>query len=144
MQHAVTLEPTILVIFGGGGDLAWRKLIPALYNLHLDKLLPERFAIVGVARRKVDDEAFRRRLREGVDLFSRRRPAEEASWNQFSAHVSYLSDDFSDPASGPALSQRPRRTCSASVSAVTAGRTASWWRSRLAGTWRLPWRWTGS
>ena len=73
MQHAVPLEPTILVIFGAGGDLAWRKLIPALYNLHLDKLLPERLAIVGMARKQMDDEAFRRRLREGVDLFSRRR-----------------------------------------------------------------------
>jgi len=106
VQHSVPLEPTILVIFGAGGDLAWRKLIPALYNLHLDRLLPERFAIVGVARKQVDDEAFRTRLREGVDLFSRRRPAEEESWNRFSADVSYLSDDFSDPASGPMLGRR--------------------------------------
>jgi glucose-6-phosphate 1-dehydrogenase len=106
MPQAMPLEPTILVIFGAGGDLAWRKLIPALYNLHLDKLLPEQFAIVGVARRQMDDEAFRRRLREGVDLFSRRRPAEEDSWNRFSTHVSYLSDDFSNPASGPVLSRR--------------------------------------
>ncbi|GFE60044.1 glucose-6-phosphate dehydrogenase [Geobacter sp. AOG2] len=106
MPHAAPLEPTILVIFGAGGDLTWRKLIPALYNLYLDRLLPERFAIVGVARKHLDDGAFRRRLREGVDLFSRRGPADEVDWDRFSAHVAYLSDDLNDPASGPALSQR--------------------------------------
>ena len=40
---ASSVEPTILVIFGGMGDLTWRKLAPALYNLLLDKQLPERF-----------------------------------------------------------------------------------------------------
>ncbi|MGH9808566.1 MAG: glucose-6-phosphate dehydrogenase, partial [Terriglobia bacterium] len=43
-----TPEPCTLVIFGGAGDLAHRKLLPALYNLHLDGLLPPRFAVVGV------------------------------------------------------------------------------------------------
>ena len=106
MPHTMPLEPTVLVIFGGGGDLAWRKLIPALFNLHLDNLLPERVAIIGVARKQLDDEAFRHRLREGVDLYSRRRPTDEEAWNRFAARVSYLSDDFTDPASGPALSLR--------------------------------------
>jgi len=104
MPHTVPLEATVLVIFGGGGDLAWRKLIPALFNLHLDNLLPERFAIVGVARKPLDDTIFRSRLREGVDRFSRRRPADDEEWERFAARVSYLSDDFTDPASGPALS----------------------------------------
>jgi glucose-6-phosphate 1-dehydrogenase len=106
MPHTVPLEPTVLVIFGGGGDLAWRKLIPALFNLHLDHLLPERFAIIGVSRKQMDDEAFRQHLREGVDLFSRRRPADEDAWNRFAGRVTYLSDDFTDPASGPALGLR--------------------------------------
>ncbi len=119
----------------------------------------------------MDDEAFRLRLREGVDLFSRRRPADEESWNRFSAYVSYLSDDFSDPDSGPVLSQRLEelerawgvranrvfylaippdmmeaagRTCSDSASAVTAGGTAWWWKNPSAGTWRPQWRWTVS
>ncbi len=99
-------DPTVLVIFGGGGDLAWRKLIPALFNLHLDNLLPEQFAIVGVARKERDDASFRQHLREGVELFSRRKPADGDAWDRFASHVSYLPDDFSDPASGPALSQR--------------------------------------
>jgi glucose-6-phosphate 1-dehydrogenase len=105
-QHTVPLEPTVLVIFGGGGDLAWRKLIPALFNLHLDKLLPERFAIVAVARKERDDAEFRQHLLEGVERFSRRKPADSESWERFAAQVSYLSDDINDPESGPALSQR--------------------------------------
>ena len=106
MPHTMSLEPTVLVIFGGGGDLAWRKLIPALFNLHLDNLLPERLAIVAVARKERGDAAFRQHLREGVERFSRRKPTDEESWNRFAARVTYLSDDFSDPASGPALSLR--------------------------------------
>ena len=68
MPQTATLAPTIVVIFGGGGDLTQRKLIPALYNLRLDRQLPERFAIVGVARRQMDNESFRQRLRQGVAL----------------------------------------------------------------------------
>ncbi|HEY6838356.1 MAG TPA: glucose-6-phosphate dehydrogenase [Geobacteraceae bacterium] len=100
------LPATVMVIFGAGGDLAWRKLVPALYNLFLDGRLPERFAIVGVARSTVGDEAFRSRLREGVDDFSRRGQAEEASWNTFVAAVSYLCGDLTDPAFGALLGSR--------------------------------------
>ena len=46
-----------IVIFGGNGDLAHRKLLPALYNLHVDALLPPRTAIVGVGRKEMTDEA---------------------------------------------------------------------------------------
>ncbi|MDD2541738.1 MAG: glucose-6-phosphate dehydrogenase, partial [Desulfuromonadaceae bacterium] len=99
-------DSTVLVIFGGGGDLAWRKLVPALFNLHLDKLLPQQFAIVGIARKQRTDTEFRQHLREGVDLFSRRKPANEENWNRFADHVSYLSDDITDSASGPALSRK--------------------------------------
>lgn len=106
MPTAMSHEPTVLVIFGGGGDLAWRKLIPALFNLHLDNPLPGHFAIVGVGRKPLDDAGFRNHLRAGVDLFSRRKPANEESWNRFAEHVSYVSDDFSTPASGPALSRK--------------------------------------
>jgi glucose-6-phosphate 1-dehydrogenase len=92
------LEPTVMVIFGGGGDLARRKLIPALYNLFLDRRLPERFAIVGVARERLDDEAFRGRLRDGVDRFSRRGPTDEAQWQEFAGRLTYYAGDFTDPA----------------------------------------------
>src|SRR5690242_13095393 len=67
--HAV--EPATFVIFGGSGDLAHRKLLPALYNLHVDGLLPPRVAIVGVGRSVMTDEAFREFAKDGVQHFSR-------------------------------------------------------------------------
>ena len=55
-------ENLILVIFGASGDLTRRKLIPALYSLEIQNLLPERFAVVGVSRTEMTDEKFRERL----------------------------------------------------------------------------------
>jgi glucose-6-phosphate 1-dehydrogenase len=100
------LEPTIIVIFGASGDLARRKLVPAIYNLLLDHHLPERCAIIGVARKPLDDETFRKRVRDGVDQFSRRGTAEDVVWRRFADFISYVSEDLGDPASGSALSQR--------------------------------------
>ena len=59
MTHAAeNIEPTIIVIFGAGGDLTWRKLIPALYNLYLDQWMPEHFAVIGVDRKDMSEEEF--------------------------------------------------------------------------------------
>jgi glucose-6-phosphate 1-dehydrogenase len=106
MPLKTELDPTVMVIFGAGGDLAWRKLVPALYNLYLDHHLPDRFAIVGVARKQLDNEAFRRRLKEGVDLFSRRGKADEQSWLDFAAALHYVAEDISDQNAGAELSRR--------------------------------------
>ena len=92
------MEPAILVIFGAGGDLTWRKLIPAMYNLHLDQWLPEQFAIIGVDRKDMSIEDYRKHLRDGVNKFSRRGNTEGKSWDAFNQHLtSYLCADFSDP-----------------------------------------------
>ncbi|HTG80493.1 MAG TPA: glucose-6-phosphate dehydrogenase [Geobacteraceae bacterium] len=99
-------EPVVVVIFGAGGDLTWRKLVPALYNLFLDQRLPERFAVVGVARKEIDDEQFRQRLRSGVDLFSRRGRAIEESWNEFASRLTYFAGDFTAAETGAALGER--------------------------------------
>ena len=53
MKNHVEVEPSALVIFGAGGDLTWRKLVPALYNLFLEGLLPERFALIGLDRKEM-------------------------------------------------------------------------------------------
>ena len=99
-------EPVVMVIFGAGGDLAWRKLVPALYNLFLDRRLPGRFAIVGMARKERSDDDFRRRLREGVDLFSRRGRVDEQTWGEFASRLSYAEGDFTAPGSGALLGRR--------------------------------------
>src|SRR2546423_12577514 len=70
----IVTQPVTLVIFGGGGDLAHRKLLPALYNLYVDGLLPPRFAVVGVGRSAQTDDAYREFAKDGVAHFSRRPP----------------------------------------------------------------------
>jgi len=87
--------PTLLVIFGAAGDLTWRKLVPALYNLYLDDWLPEQFAIVGVDRKEMEQDEFCKHLKQGVDKFSRRGKTDSKTWDAFSEHIcTYLPADF--------------------------------------------------
>lgn len=88
--------PTVVVIFGAGGDLTWRKLVPALYNLWRDEWLTRHLAIIGVDRREIKDEVYRKHLREGVDKFSRQTVTNEAKWDKFINRVSYITGDFGD------------------------------------------------
>ncbi|QHV95012.1 glucose-6-phosphate dehydrogenase [Spirosoma endbachense] len=92
---------TVLFIFGGSGDLNLRKLTPALYNLFIDKYLPEHFSVVGIGRSKYTDESFRERLLEGVNEFSRRK---DGPWNEFAPSISYLQMDGGDAAAYSAIS----------------------------------------
>src|SRR5215213_7742344 len=70
------VPPTTLTIFGATGDLARRKLLPAIYNLAHEGSLPERFNLVGVSRRDQSDDDFRAFARESIGQFSRREPDE--------------------------------------------------------------------
>ncbi len=96
-------RPTILTIFGGAGDLAWRKLVPALFDLSCDRSLPDAFAIIAVDRGRLDDARLRRRLHEGVRKYSRRGPVEPAAWHAFARRIRYLDGDFTKPATYAAL-----------------------------------------
>src|ERR671933_2695805 len=66
-----TPDPCALVIFGASGDLTKRKLFPALYSLALRRLLPDHFAVVGVARTEESDDDFRERMKSAVQEFGR-------------------------------------------------------------------------
>jgi glucose-6-phosphate 1-dehydrogenase len=68
------IHPTTLVIFGATGDLAKRKLLPAIYNLSHEGALPERFNLIGISRGDQTDEEFREIARESIEQFSRRPP----------------------------------------------------------------------
>lgn len=98
-------EPTVLVIFGAGGDLTWRKLIPALYNLYLDHWLPEKFSVIGLDRKEMSNDAFRNQLKDGVDKFSRRGEIDDNKWDEFASHLNFVTADFSDSKSYEALSR---------------------------------------
>ena len=62
--------PTIFVIFGGTGDLTWRKLMPSLFDLHRNRRMPRQFAIMAVGRSAFSDVKLRQRFLEGVKRFS--------------------------------------------------------------------------
>ncbi len=96
MNNQKRSEPTIVVIFGASGDLTSRKLLPALYNLNLDKLLTDRLAVIGVDRIAKSDEEFRKLMRQGVDKFSRRGKAEDGPWDTFAQDLHTLAGDFSE------------------------------------------------
>src|SRR5581483_7497326 len=90
-----TPDPCALVIFGASGDLAHRKLMPALYALMVRRLLPQRFAIVGVARTEADDDAFRSDMKEAVQKYARDEFREDV-WNELAEGMRYVSTDFAD------------------------------------------------
>jgi glucose-6-phosphate 1-dehydrogenase len=89
-------DPSAIVIFGAGGDLTNRKLIPALFNLFLDNWLPESVAIRGLDRREMSDEEFRKHLREGVGRYSRRTDFEEKTWEEFAGKLTYQKSDLTE------------------------------------------------
>src|SRR5215204_2915679 len=93
--------PQTLVVFGASGDLARRKLLPALYDLAYEGLMPERYAIVGSGGSRLGDADFRERARGAVEEFSRHR-LDEGRWEAFAQGLSYVSAPLDDPdAFGP-------------------------------------------
>src|SRR4051794_40208170 len=100
------VPPCALVIFGANGDLAKRKLIPALYRLAYDRRLPPGFAIVGNSRTKMSDQEFREKMREGLHEFLEDTPLDERLWADFSDRLFYCAGDLHDPELYSALSRQ--------------------------------------
>ena len=96
-------DPNQFVIFGGGGDLTWRKLVPALFDLSQDRSMPADFSIIAVDRVAMSDEKLRQRLHAGVSQFSRFGKPKPAAWNQFARHIQYQQGDFKKPQTYSAL-----------------------------------------
>src|SRR5436190_22343787 len=92
-----TPEPATMVIFGATGDLTHRKLVPALYNLQRERLLPPGFSVVGFARRDWTDQFFRDSLEKDAREFSRS-SLQDTLWNSFAEGISYVPAAFDDPA----------------------------------------------
>lgn len=85
----VSAHEAVYFIFGATGDLARRKLFPALYSLYREGKLGEKFAVMGLARRPRTDEQFRDDLHESIQEFCRYKPQEAESWKAFAEHFSY-------------------------------------------------------
>ncbi|MGD0524201.1 MAG: glucose-6-phosphate dehydrogenase [Polyangiaceae bacterium] len=93
-----TPAPCVFVIFGASGDLARRKLLPALYNLAVSRLLPPGMSIVGFALTEESEAEFRRTMHDGVAAFSRRKPIDETVWSDFESRLHYIAGKFEDQA----------------------------------------------
>src|SRR3954452_19867816 len=90
------VHPTTLVIFGATGDLAHRKLLPAIYNLAHEGALPERFNLIGLSRGDIGDDGFREQAREAIQSFSRR-PPDDKVLSSLVDRMRYVSASFDDP-----------------------------------------------
>ena len=77
----------ILVIFGASGDLTHRKLIPAVYDLFRQNLLPEKFAILGVSRTEISDEKFRVKMKGGIKIFANFKEDDDKLVDNFLQHL---------------------------------------------------------
>src|SRR5258706_1120974 len=99
-------DASCLVIFGASGDLTQRKLIPGLYWVAHEGLLPAGQTIIGYARPDFTDDAFRMAMREACDKHARVQPVDDAVWDNFAKGLFYVRGDFSEPEGFLRLNQR--------------------------------------
>jgi glucose-6-phosphate 1-dehydrogenase len=92
-----TASPCVVVIFGASGDLTKRKLVPALYRLSQERLVPGEFAVVGISRTPLSHDDFRERMRDAVATFSESKSLDPELWKNFAQGIYYLSGDIGNP-----------------------------------------------
>jgi glucose-6-phosphate 1-dehydrogenase len=97
--------PTVIVIFGASGDLTARKLIPAIYNLAHDGLLPADFYLIGFGRKAIPDEEFQKMAADAIKEFSRREMSPDV-WARLATRTLYVSGGYDEPEAYGRLSQR--------------------------------------
>src|ERR1043166_9257293 len=88
--------PCAFVLFGATGDLTKRKIIPALYSISSQNLLPSNFVIVAFARRDKTDEDYRKETREHIREFAPKLSVDGPEWEKFSEHLFYVRSEFDD------------------------------------------------
>jgi len=97
--------PTVVVIFGASGDLTARKLVPAIFNLGVDNLLPNDFHLIGYSRSEIEDDEFRKSADEAIEEFSRR-PLNKDIWERVRQHMVYHAGGYDDADSFKKLAER--------------------------------------
>ncbi len=103
--HNYPGDSCTIVIFGASGDLTKRKLLPALYNLKVLRLLPQDFSVIGVAVTDGDDESFRTEMTSDINEFATR-PVDKDEWEDFRKRSYYLQGDFNSPETFQKLSAK--------------------------------------
>ncbi|HEY0613341.1 MAG TPA: glucose-6-phosphate dehydrogenase [Candidatus Elarobacter sp.] len=102
-------EPCSVVFFGATGDLMKRMLMPAMWNLRREDILPASYGIVGFSRSTISDDEFREAMRRSIEQFSRTGPASEPLWSDFAKRLSYISGSFDDAGAFHALREQLER-----------------------------------
>src|SRR5438309_4489543 len=103
------LQPTVIFIFGGSGDLTYRKLIPALYNLYIDNYMPAQFQIVSIGRTEFTNTSYRTHVKKGVQEFSRRKADVKETWTKFAQHIEYNVMDLESDKTYKALGTKVKK-----------------------------------
>ena len=93
MQELRNIEPNMLIVFGSTGDLNYRKLIPAVYNLYIQNLLPKDFYIICIGRRDFSQDAYKENVKNSIQNFAKNTYNEE-TWEKFCSIFQYLKLDF--------------------------------------------------
>ncbi|HUI52430.1 MAG TPA: glucose-6-phosphate dehydrogenase, partial [Terriglobales bacterium] len=105
-MYGTTADPCTVILFGASGDLAKRKVIPAMYDLAQHNSLGERYAIVGFARTQMNDEKFRSAVGEAAKTISEVGPIDPAKWDEFASNLYYTSGEYGDQNSFAQLAKR--------------------------------------
>jgi glucose-6-phosphate 1-dehydrogenase len=104
--YGSVVEPCTVVLFGASGDLAKRKVIPAMFDLALHKALGARYAIIGFSRTAMTDESFRATIGEAAKTISEVGPIDPQQWNEFAANLYYSTGEYGKPESYADLARR--------------------------------------
>src|SRR5262249_3833259 len=106
VSYGGVTDPCAVILFGASGDLAKRKVIPAMYDLAVHNSLGERYAIIGFARTPMSDESFRSTVGEAAKGISEVGPIDPAKWDEFASNLDYHAGDYADPQAYEALCKR--------------------------------------
>ena len=100
-----TADPCAVIIFGASGDLTKRKLVPALYRLTQQRLLPAEFAIIGFARSPMSHDEFRAKMKDAIVTYSEAKQVDEQVWESFAKGIFYIAGDVNNAASYQEISK---------------------------------------
>jgi glucose-6-phosphate 1-dehydrogenase len=109
LRYERRVPPCTIVIYGANGDLAKRKLVPALYRLAYERRLPAAFAVIGISRTPMSDDQFRGKMRESVERYLENSPFDQDLWDDFAKGLYYMPGDVEDPSSYRDLQQSIER-----------------------------------
>src|SRR5688572_13061275 len=106
MRLEAAAPPSVVVIFGATGDLTRRKLLPALFRLSQQRLIPNEFAVLGTARQPMSDDEFREVMKQAVTEFGSEDALDESAWESFAKRIYYVDGDFGEAETYHTLKKR--------------------------------------